>query len=128
MSSNIRRRRHSLLLTARKMAKRMKFSVIGLPHYTIWHLYEPSVDDIKHMEEMEKEKKKKEATDAMKEEAARRIQDEFGNPSDQWQNDQSAIKQKEEEARKEREAKEKEYVELAAKKEKEVKENKDVDE
>jgi hypothetical protein len=28
----------------------MKFSVIGLPHYTIWHLYEPSVDDIRHME------------------------------------------------------------------------------
>jgi len=33
-----------------QMAKRMQFSVIGLPHYTIWHLYEPSVDDIKHME------------------------------------------------------------------------------
>ena len=30
------------------MAKRMKFSVVGLPHYTIWHLYEPSVDDIRH--------------------------------------------------------------------------------
>jgi len=37
------------------MAKRMKFSVIGLPHYTIWHLYEPSVDDLRHMEEMERE-------------------------------------------------------------------------
>lgn len=33
-----------------QMAKRMKFSVVGLPHYTIWHLYEPSVDDIRHME------------------------------------------------------------------------------
>ncbi|KAJ5165946.1 hypothetical protein N7492_006242 [Penicillium capsulatum] len=39
-----------------KMAKRMKFSVIGLPHYTIWHLYEPSVDDLRHMEEMELER------------------------------------------------------------------------
>lgn len=28
----------------------MGYSVIGLPHYTIWHLYEPSVDDIRHME------------------------------------------------------------------------------
>lgn len=28
----------------------MKYSVVGLPHYTIWHLYEPSVDDIRHME------------------------------------------------------------------------------
>lgn len=34
----------------------MKFSVIGLPHYTIWHLYEPSVDDLRHMEEMEQER------------------------------------------------------------------------
>ncbi|KAJ5356694.1 Anp1 [Penicillium concentricum] len=39
-----------------KMAKRMKFSVIGLPHYTIWHLYEPSVDDLRHMEQMEVER------------------------------------------------------------------------
>ena len=37
-------------LTPRQMAKRMEFSVVGLPHYTIWHLYEPSVDDIRHME------------------------------------------------------------------------------
>lgn len=37
-------------LTILQMAKRMKYSVVGLPHYTIWHLYEPSVDDIKHME------------------------------------------------------------------------------
>lgn len=34
----------------KQMAKRMQFSVVGLPHYTIWHLYEPSVDDIRHME------------------------------------------------------------------------------
>jgi hypothetical protein len=33
-----------------QMARRMNLSVVGLPHYTIWHLYEPSVDDIKHME------------------------------------------------------------------------------
>lgn len=42
------------------MAKRMGFSVVGLPHYTIWHLYEPSVDDIRHMEEMEEERKARE--------------------------------------------------------------------
>lgn len=38
------------------MSKRMGYSVTGLPHYTIWHLYEPSVDDIRHMEEMEGER------------------------------------------------------------------------
>lgn len=41
-------RRGSLMCL--QMAKRMGFSVFGLPHYTIWHLYEPSVDDIRHME------------------------------------------------------------------------------
>ena len=34
----------------------MGFEVVGLPHYVIWHVYEPSVDDLKRMEEMEKEK------------------------------------------------------------------------
>lgn len=38
------------LTTWVQMAKKMDYSVVGLPHYTIWHLYEPSVDDIKHME------------------------------------------------------------------------------
>lgn len=46
------------------MAKRMNFSVIGLPHYTIWHLYEPSVDDLRHMEEMELERQALEREEA----------------------------------------------------------------
>ena len=45
-----------------KMSKRMEYSVVGLPHYTIWHLYEPSVDDIRHMEEMEAERVQSETT------------------------------------------------------------------
>ena len=35
-----------------KMCKKMGMSVIGLPHYTIWHQYEPSEDDLKKMKEM----------------------------------------------------------------------------
>ena len=35
-----------------KLSKRMGFSVVGLPHYVIWHIYEPSQDDLKHMEWM----------------------------------------------------------------------------
>lgn len=35
-----------------KMSKRMGYSVVGLPHYVIWHIYEPSSDDLKHMEWM----------------------------------------------------------------------------
>ncbi|KAF2396553.1 mannan polymerase 2 complex anp1 subunit [Trichodelitschia bisporula] len=70
-----------------KMAKRMKFSVVGLPHYTIWHLYEPSVDDIRHMEEMEKERKEKEAKEKAEKERLEKIKSDFENPTGQWDKD-----------------------------------------
>lgn len=35
-----------------KLSKRMGYSVVGLPHYVIWHIYEPSSDDLKYMERM----------------------------------------------------------------------------
>lgn len=38
-----------------KMCKRFGYSVVGLPHYVIWHIYEPSSDDLKHMEWMAQE-------------------------------------------------------------------------
>jgi mannan polymerase II complex ANP1 subunit len=34
----------------------MGFEVVGLPHYVIWHVYEPSADDLLHIEQMEREK------------------------------------------------------------------------
>lgn len=36
-----------------KMCRRMGFKVAGLIHYTIWHQYEPSEDDLKKIKEME---------------------------------------------------------------------------
>jgi mannan polymerase II complex ANP1 subunit len=39
-----------------KMSRKMGFTVSGLVHYTVWHLYEPSVDDIRQMKEMEEAK------------------------------------------------------------------------
>lgn len=74
------------------MAKRMSFSVVGLPHYTIWHLYEPSVDDLRHMEEMEKERKEKEAKEIAEKERIEKIKVQFENPSSQWDQDQSDIR------------------------------------
>ncbi|KAB8233813.1 Anp1-domain-containing protein [Aspergillus alliaceus] len=56
-----------------KMAKRMGFSVVGLPHYTIWHLYEPSVDDLRHMEEMEQERKAREKEEREQAERSERV-------------------------------------------------------
>ncbi|KAL4990877.1 Anp1-domain-containing protein [Aspergillus falconensis] len=63
-----------------KMARRMGFSVVGLPHYTIWHLYEPSVDDLKHMEEMEKERRAREEEEKAQSERAQRTETYFRDP------------------------------------------------
>lgn len=38
----------------------MGFEVVGLPHYVIWHVYEPSEDDLFRMEQMKREKEVKE--------------------------------------------------------------------
>lgn len=74
-----------------KMAKRMQYSVVGLPHYTIWHLYEPSVDDIKHMEEMEEEKKQKEKEEKEKEEREKKAKESFSDSTDQWEKDKAQM-------------------------------------
>ena len=89
----------------------MKFSVVGLPHYTIWHLYEPSVDDIKHMEEMEREQKEKEKKENEEKERMERIKAQFESPAEQWAKDKSNIKdmaQKAAEAEREKEKEKKE--------------------
>lgn len=44
-----------------KLCRKMGFSVNGLPNYTIWHLYEPSEDDLKTIKKMEEEGKGEEA-------------------------------------------------------------------
>ncbi|QID87038.1 Mannan polymerase I complex van1 subunit [Saccharomyces pastorianus] len=41
-----------------KMAKKMGYRVGGLPHYTIWHIYEPSDDDLKEIATREREKRR----------------------------------------------------------------------
>lgn len=75
------------------MAKRMQFSVVGLPHYTIWHLYEPSVDDIRHMEEMEQERKAREAEEAAKQERIDKIQSQFDEKGSEWDKDKEEIRE-----------------------------------
>ncbi|KAK9366514.1 Anp1-domain-containing protein [Lipomyces kononenkoae] len=43
-----------------KMSRSLKFTVAGLPHYVIWHIFEPSEDDQKVLKEKEEEAKAKE--------------------------------------------------------------------
>jgi mannan polymerase II complex ANP1 subunit len=73
------------------MAKRMQYSVVGLPHYTIWHLYEPSLDDIRHMEEMEKERTAREEEENKKKATMDKIQSQFDDTASEWEKDKSEI-------------------------------------
>lgn len=41
-----------------KMARKMHYRVGGLPHYTVWHIYEPSDDDLKEIAKKEREKRR----------------------------------------------------------------------
>lgn len=69
----------------------MKFSVVGLPHYTIWHLYEPSADDLKHMERMEEERLAKVAEEQEAAEREKKIQEAWKDPKAQWEQDKKDI-------------------------------------
>lgn len=74
------------------MAKRMGFSVFGLPHYTIWHLYEPSVDDLRHMEEMEEEKRAREQEEREEAERRERQKEIFQDPKQEHGEDDAALR------------------------------------
>lgn len=74
-----------------KMAKRMKFSVVGLPHYTVWHLYEPSEQDLQHMQEMEEERKSRAKEEKERDERMKKIKEEFKDPNNQWEKDKASI-------------------------------------
>lgn len=73
------------------MAKRMKFSVIGLPHYTIWHLYEPSADDLKHMAEMEQQRIEREKAEKEEAERKKAISEGWQVKKEDWDKDQQDI-------------------------------------
>lgn len=45
-----------------KMAKEMGFRVGGLPHYTVWHIYEPSEDDLMKIAKLERKKRRQKHT------------------------------------------------------------------
>ncbi|GAV55965.1 hypothetical protein ZYGR_0AZ01370 [Zygosaccharomyces rouxii] len=41
-----------------KMAKKMGYRVGGMPHYTLWHIYEPSDDDLREIANKERESRR----------------------------------------------------------------------
>ncbi|RFN46584.1 mannan polymerase ii complex anp1 subunit [Fusarium flagelliforme] len=81
----------SRLTGSEQMSKRMGYSVIGLPHYTIWHLYEPSVDDIRHMEEMERERLAREKQEEEKKKNQQKIKEEYSDTRNEWEKDKQEM-------------------------------------
>ncbi|KAJ2904474.1 mannan polymerase ii complex anp1 subunit [Zalerion maritima] len=88
-----------------KMARRMGYSVVGLPHYTIWHLYEPSLDDIKHMEQMDRDRAAKEKEEKEKAEKAKAMKETFDDPGRQWEQDKADMQNIASEQKKKKKAK-----------------------
>ncbi|SCU97170.1 LADA_0H04874g1_1 [Lachancea dasiensis] len=67
-----------------KLSRRLGYSVIGLPHYVIWHIYEPSSDDLKHMAWMAEEEKRKLEENKIREFYDRVWQVAFDDVRDEW--------------------------------------------
>lgn len=42
-----------------KLSRKMNYNVVGLPHYVVWHIYEPSTEDLKHMAWMAEEERRR---------------------------------------------------------------------
>ncbi|CDR41944.1 CYFA0S08e01860g1_1 [Cyberlindnera fabianii] len=74
-----------------KMCKRMNYSVIGLPHYVIWHIYEPSSDDLKHMEWMAKEEARQVEENKVKTFYDKVYKEGFEDVRSDWENDRINI-------------------------------------
>jgi mannan polymerase II complex ANP1 subunit len=73
------------------MAKRMNFSVVGLPHYTIWHLYEPTVEDLRHMEEMDRQRQEREREEHEQVERQKKFKEQFRDPKVEWEKDGAVV-------------------------------------
>ncbi|CAM9010253.1 unnamed protein product [Wickerhamomyces anomalus] len=74
-----------------KLCKRMGYSVVGLPHYVIWHIYEPSSDDLKHMEWMAKEEARQLEESKLKQFYDKIWSEGFEDVREDWKNDRINI-------------------------------------
>ncbi|CDF90961.1 ZYBA0S09-01684g1_1 [Zygosaccharomyces bailii CLIB 213] len=74
-----------------KLSRRMGYSVVGLPHYVIWHIYEPSTEDLKHMAWMAEEERRRVEEDRLREFYDRVWDTGFQDVRDQWRDERLAI-------------------------------------
>lgn len=68
-----------------KLSKTMGFQVVGLPNYVIWHIYEPSLQDLKHMEWMDVEKKNRLRNFRMKKIYKVKWKKAFSDVTEEWE-------------------------------------------
>ena len=74
-----------------RLSRRMNYNVIGLPHYVIWHIYEPSSDDLKHMAWMAEEEKRKLEEERIREFYNKIWEIGFEDVRDQWNEERDSI-------------------------------------
>ena len=74
-----------------KLSRRMGYDVVGLPHYVIWHIYEPSTEDLKHMAWMAEEEKRKIQENKIKEFYNRIWDIGFEDMRDEWEQERDSI-------------------------------------
>ncbi|CEP63104.1 Anp1p LALA0_S07e02476g [Lachancea lanzarotensis] len=74
-----------------KLSRRLGYSVIGLPHYVIWHIYEPSSDDLKHMAWMAEEEKRKVEENKIREFYDKVWQVAFDDVRDEWETERLKV-------------------------------------
>lgn len=68
-----------------KLSRRMNFNVVGLPNYVIWHIYEPSSDDLKHMAWMAEEEKRRDEEQKIQDFYAKIWDVAFDDMRDEWE-------------------------------------------
>ena len=74
-----------------KLSRAMNYNVVGLPHYVIWHIYEPSTEDLKHMAWMAEEEKRKVEETRIKETYDKIWISGFEDVRDDWETEKSDI-------------------------------------
>lgn len=74
-----------------KLSRRMGYDVVGLPHYVIWHIYEPSTEDLKHMAWMAEEEKRRVQENKIKEFYDRIWDIGFEDMRDEWEQERDSI-------------------------------------
>ncbi|OWB64095.1 hypothetical protein B5S31_g4116 [[Candida] boidinii] len=74
-----------------KMSNRMGFSVIGLPHYVIWHIFEPSNEDLEHMAWMAEEEERQVSMKKVMKVYNKVFDDGFEDFTDDWKREKLLI-------------------------------------